>query len=196
MPKKIVKGFTLIELLVVVAIIGILAAVGVVAYSKYIKIAQISAIKTQNKEIHDFIKTTILTTCINYSDKVSLKYGSQNRTSIAACNKSTDWHTVGSMFRPFKYYFAGKSDFRNVIQGQTYPGTNNKNPYAMAGSCPNRASADQSMKPGNHCISYESLGSRSFSQNACSNKGFGAWIIVGSMLPDKDYYFSCVGKTW
>ena len=191
MPKKIVKGFTLIELLVVVAIIGILSSIGVVAYNKYTKIAQISAIKAQNKEVRDFINTTILTTCINYSDSVSLKYGSQNRTWTAACNKSSDWHTVGSMYFPFKLYFSGKSDFRNVIQGQ-----GPSHFYGMGGSCPNRPSADQSMKPGNHCISYESLGSRSFSQNACSDKGFGAWIIVGSMLPDKDYYFSCVGKTW
>ena len=188
MQKKTAKGFTLIELLVVVAIIAIISTIGVVAYSKYTKIAQISSIKAQNKEMHDFIKTTILTTCINYSDSVSLKYGSQNKTWTAACNKSSDWHTVGSMYFPFKLYFAGKSDFRNVIQGQTVAG--------MGGSCPNRASADQSMKPGNHCISYESMGSRSFSQNACSSKGYAAWIIVGSMLPDKDYYFSCVGKTW
>jgi prepilin-type N-terminal cleavage/methylation domain-containing protein len=189
MPKKILKGFTLIELLVVVAIIGTLSTIGVVAYSKYTKIAQISAIKAQNKEIHDFIKTTILTTCINYSDKVSLKYGSQNRTWTAACNKSTDWHTVGSMFKPFQLYFAGKSDFRNVIQSH-----NQKS--GIGGSCPNRVSADQTMKPGNHCISYESLGSRSFSQNACSSKGFDAWLIIGSMLPDESYHFSCVGKTW
>jgi prepilin-type N-terminal cleavage/methylation domain-containing protein len=193
---KIVKGFTLIELLVVVAIIGILSSIGVVAYSKYTKIAQISAIKAQNKEIHDFIKTTILTTCINYSDSVSLKTGNRNRIWTAACNKSIDWHTVASMYRPFHFYFAGKSDFRNVIQGHTYAGSNIKNPYAMGGGCPNRLSADQTMKSGNHCISYESLGSRSFSQNACSSKGFGTWIIIGSMLPDKDYYFSCVGKTW
>ena len=118
MPKKTVKGFTLIELLVIVAIIGILSTIGVVAYSKYTKIAQISAIKAQNKEMQDFIKTTILTTCINYSDSVSLKYGSQNKTWTAACNKSSDWHTVGSMYRPFQLYFAGKSDFRNVIQVQ------------------------------------------------------------------------------
>jgi hypothetical protein len=95
------------------------------------------------------------------------------------------------MYRPFQLYFAGKSDFRNVIQGQ---GPNHF--YGMGGSCPNRASADQSMKPGNHCISYESMGSRSFSQNACSSKGYGAWIIIGSMLPDESYHFSCVGKTW
>jgi len=28
------------------------------------------------------------------------------------------------------------------------------------------------------------------------NKGYNAWVVVGSMLPDKSYYFSCVGKTW
>ena len=190
------KAFTLMELMIVIVIIGILAVVGMVTFGKFTTAAQTTAIKAQNKEIHDFIKTTILTTCIKFSDKVSLKYGSQNRTWTAACNKSTDWHTVGSMFKPFQLYFAGKSEFRNAIGPQTIPGSNVKNPYAMGGSCPNRASADITMKPGNHCISYESLGSRSFSQNACSSKGFGAWIIIGSMLPDKSYYFSCVGKTW
>ena len=96
----------------------------------------------------------------------------------------------------FKRYFAAKSDFRNVIKGQTYYGGNVPNPYAMGGSCPNRASADITMKPGNHCISYESVGSHDMSKNACMNKGYNAWVVVGSMLPDKSYYFSCAGKTW
>tara|TARA_B100000212_G_C27225954_1_gene469373 strand:- start:246 stop:818 length:573 start_codon:yes stop_codon:yes gene_type:complete len=190
MPKKILKGFTLIELLVVVAIIGILSAIGVVAYSKYSSMAQIKAIKAQNKEMNDFVKTQILTQCINYSDEVSIKYGSNNRIAKAACNKNNnEWHTVSGMYRPFKYYFSWKSDFKNVIQSH-----NQKN--GIGGSCPNRASADQSMKPGNHCISYESLGSRDFSKNACSNNGYSHWLIIGSMLPDKSYHFSCVGKTW
>ena len=71
MPKKTVKGFTLIELLVVVAIIGTLSAIGVVAYSKYTKIAQTRAIKVQNIEIYNFIKTETATQCINYSDQLS-----------------------------------------------------------------------------------------------------------------------------
>ena len=79
MPKKILRGFTLIELLVVVAIIGILSTIGVVAYSKYSSMAQIKAIKAQNKEMHDFIKTTMLTQCIYYSDQVKLKFKQNNQ---------------------------------------------------------------------------------------------------------------------
>tara|TARA_B100001175_G_C19329388_1_gene551739 strand:- start:206 stop:817 length:612 start_codon:yes stop_codon:yes gene_type:complete len=203
MPKKILKGFTLIELLVVVAIIGVLSAIGVVAYSKYTKIAQIRAIKAQNNEMNDFIKSTMATQCISYSDVLKLKFKQNNRdrTEIAPCNSSHNmyngaWVVVSKMATAFKRYFAAKSDFRNVIKGQTYYGGNVPNPYAMGGSCPNRASADITMKPGNHCISYESVGSRSMSKNACMNKGYDAWVIIGSMLPDKSYYFSCVGKTW
>ena len=203
MPKKIVKGFTLIELLVIVAIIGILSTIGVVAYSKYTKIAQISAIKAQNKEMHDFIKTNMLTQCIYYSDQVKLKFkqNNQDKTLTAPCNSTHNmyqgaWVVVSKMSQAFKRYFAAKSDFRNVIQGQTYYGGNTPNPYAMGGSCPNRRSADETMKPGNHCISYEAIGSRDMSKNACMNKGYNAWVVVGSMLPDKSYYFSCVGKTW
>ena len=66
MSRKILKGFTLIELLVVVAIIGTLSTIGVVAYSKYTSMAQIKAIKAQNKEMHDFIKTNMLMQCIYY----------------------------------------------------------------------------------------------------------------------------------
>jgi len=202
-PKKIVKGFTLIELLVVVAIIGILSAIGVVAYNKYTNIAQIRAIKIQNKEMNDFIKTSMLTQCLNYSDKVTLKFTQNNRekTEVASCNSSHNmyngaWVVVSKMSRIFKRYFSAKSDFRNVIQGQTYYGGNVPNPYGMGGSCPNRASADITMKPGNHCISYESVGSHDMSKNACTNNGYNAWVVIGSMLPDKSYYFSCVGKTW
>ena len=203
MLKKIVKGFTLIELLVVVAIIGVLSSIGVIAYSKYTKIAQTRAIKVQNNEMNDFIKTTMLTQCINYSDVLKLKFKQNNRdkTEIASCNSTHNmyngaWVVVSKMARVFKRYFAAKSDFRNVIQGQTVAGTSTPNPYGMGGGCPNRASADQSMKPGNHCISYESIGSHNLSKNACMNKGYNAWVVIGSMLPDKDYYFSCVGKTW
>ena len=203
MPKKIAKGFTLIELLVVVAIIGILSTMGVVAYNKYTKIAQTRAIKAQNNEMHDFIKTTMLTQCLNYSDKVTLKFTQSNRekTEVASCNSSHNmyngaWVVVSKMSRIFKRYFAAKSDFRNVIQGQTYYGGNVPNPYGMGGGCPSRRSADSSMKPGNHCISYESVGSHDMSKNACTNNGYNAWVVIGSMLPDKSYYFSCVGKTW
>ena len=203
MPKKILKGFTLIELLVVVAIIGTLSTIGVVAYSKYTKIAQIRAIKAQNKEMHDFIKTNMLTQCIYYSDQVKLKFkqNNQDKTLTAPCNSTHNmyqgaWVVVSKMSQAFKRYFSAKSDFRNVIQGQTYYGGNTPNPYAMGGSCPNRRSADETMKPGNHCISYEAVGSHDMSKNACMNKGYNAWVVVGSMLPDKSYYFSCAGKTW
>ena len=82
MLKKIVKGFTLIELLVVVAIIGVLSSIGVIAYSKYTRIAQIRAIKVQNNEMNDFIKTTMLTQCINYSDVLKLKFKQNNRDKV------------------------------------------------------------------------------------------------------------------
>ena len=204
MPKKIVKGFTLIELLVVVAIIGILSAIGVVAYNKYTKIAQIKAIKAQNNKMNNFIKATISTECINYSDKLTVKYlqNGRERTTAAFCNSSHNmyngaWAVVHNMSGVFKRYFQAKQDLRNVIQGQTYSGGGNTlNPYGYGGACPNRASADITMKPGNHCISYEGLGSRDMSKNACNNNGYNAWILIASMLPDKSYYFSCVGKTW
>jgi prepilin-type N-terminal cleavage/methylation domain-containing protein len=203
MPRKILKGFTLIELLVVVAIIGVISAIGVIAYSKYTKIAQIRAIKAQNNEMNNFIKTTMATQCISYSDVLKLKFkqNNQDKTLTAACNSSHNmyngaWVVVSKMSQAFKRYFAAKSDFRNVIKGQTYYGGNVPNPYAMGGACPNRRSADITMKPGNHCISYEAIGSRDMSKNACMNKGYDAWVVIGSMLPDKSYYFSCVGKTW
>jgi len=203
MPKKIPKGFTLIELLVVVAIIGILSTMGVVAYNKYTSIAQIKAIKAQNNRMNDFIKATIATGCINYSDKLTVKYlqSGREKTTTALCNSSHNmyngaWVVVHSMASAFSTYFRTKQDLRNVIQGQTYYGGNVPNPYGMGGSCPNRASADITMKPGNHCISYESVGSHDMSKNACTNNGYNAWVLIGSMLPDKSYYFSCVGKTW
>ena len=197
------KAFTLIELLVVVAIIGILATVGVVAYKKYISIAQTAAIKSQNNEIYKFIKLETSTQCLKYSDQLKLKFKQNNRdkTLTASCNSTHNmyqgaWAVVSRMAPAFKRYFAAKSDFRNVIKGQTYYGGNVPNPYAMGGGCPNRASADITMKPGNHCISYESVGSHNMSKNACMNKGYNAWVVIGSMLPDKSYHFSCVGKTW
>ena len=171
-----------------------------VAYSKYTKIAQIRAIKAQNNEMNNFIKTNMATQCISYSDVLKLKFkqNNQDKTLTAACNSSHNmnngaWVVVSKMSQAFKRYFAAKSDFRNVIKGQTYYGGNTPNPYAMGGSCPNRKSADITMKPGNHCISYEAIGSRDMSKNACMNKGYDAWVVIGSMLPDKSYYFSCVG---
>ena len=62
------KAFTLIELLVVVAIIGILAAVGVVAYNGYTGAAKKAVVKSQHKEIINYINFEIN---INHSFSLS-----------------------------------------------------------------------------------------------------------------------------
>jgi len=194
MPKKTVKGFTLIELLVVVAIIGTLSAIGVVAYSKYTKIAQTRAIKVQNNEIYNFIKTETATQCINYSDQLSLSFErwGRNNKKIAVCNSNWgswngDWHVVHKMFEVFKYYFQMNPDiqFKNPVSGGV-----GYNP-----SCPSSGDA-RNMKPGETCITYESLGSRAVSGNACSSKGFNTWLLVVSKLPNNEFYFNCAGKIW
>ena len=194
MPKKILKGFTLIELLVVVTIIGVLSSIGVVVYSKYSSMAQTKVIKAQNNEIYNFIKTETSIQCINYSDKLSLsfeRWGRKN-TRTAVCNSNWgswngDWHVVSKMFSVFKYYF------------QMNPATQFKNPVSSGvgynPSCPSSGDA-KNMKPGETCITYESLGSRAVSGNACSNKGFNTWLLVVSKLPDDEFYFNCVGKVW
>ena len=112
MPRKILKGFTLIELLVVVAIIGVLSAIGVVAYNKYTSIAQTRAVKAQNNEIYNFIKTETSIQCINYSDQLSLSFERWGRVNkkTAVCNSNWgsyngDWDVVNKMFYVFKYYF-------------------------------------------------------------------------------------------
>ena len=194
MPKKTLKGFTLIELLVVVAIIGVLSAIGVVGYSKYTKIAQIRAIKSQNNEIYNFIKTETSIQCINYSDQLSLSFERWGRVNkrTAVCNSNWgswngDWHVVSKMFSVFKYYF------------QTNPAIQFKNPVSGGvgynPSCPSSGDA-KNMKPGETCITYESLGSRAVSGNACANKGFNTWVLVVSKLPDDEFYFNCAGKIW
>ena len=198
MPTKIVKGFTLIELLVVVAIIGILTSIGVVAYNKYTTIAQVRAIKMQNKEMNDFIKNTILTQCINYSDQVSLTYtrSGKERTYTKSCNNSFsgNWGAVASMHYLFQQYFQSDPNFKNVISGQTYIGTNIAKPAAYGCSAPR-------MNPGETCISYEGHGSHQISKSydkstqPCYQK-YRYWIVIYSYLPGDTYYFSCVGKTW
>jgi prepilin-type N-terminal cleavage/methylation domain-containing protein len=194
MPKKILKGFTLIELLVVVAIIGVISTIGVVAYSKYSSMAQIKAIKAQNNEIYNFIKTETSIQCINYSDQLSLSFERWGRVNkrTAVCNSNWgswngDWDVVSKMFSVFKYYFQMNpaTQFKNPVSGgQGY------NP-----SCPSIGDA-KNMKPGETCITYESLGSRAISGNACSNKGFNTWVLVVSKLPDNEFYFNCAGKVW
>ena len=194
MPRKILKGFTLIELLVVVAIIGTLSTIGIVAYSKYTKIAQIRAIKSQNNEIYNFIKTETSIQCINYSDQLSLSFERWGRVNkrTAVCNSNWgswngDWHVVSKMFSVFKYYFQMNPamQFKNPVSGGV-----GYNP-----TCPSSGDA-RNMKPGETCISYESLGSRSVSGNACANKGFNTWVLVVSKLPDDEFYFNCAGKIW
>ena len=194
MPRKILKGFTLIELLVVVAIIGTLSTIGIVAYSKYTKIAQIRAIKSQNNEIYNFIKTETSIQCINYSDQLSLSFERWGRVNkrTAVCNSNWgswngDWHVVSKMFSVFKYYF------------QMNPSMQFKNPVSSGvgynPTCPSSGDA-RNMKPGETCISYESLGSRAVSGNVCANKGFNTWVLVVSKLPDDEFYFNCAGKIW
>ena len=194
MPKKIVKGFTLIELLVVVAIIGILSTIGAVAYSKYTTIAQIRAIKAQNNDIYNFIKTETSIQCINYSDQLSLSFERWGRVNkrTAVCNSNWgswngDWHVVSKMFSVFKYYFQMNPamQFKNPVSGGV--GYNS--------TCPSIGDA-RNMKPGETCISYESLGSRAVSGNACANKGFNTWVLVVSKLPNNEFYFNCAGKIW
>ena len=188
------KGFTLIELLVVVAIIGILAAVGVVAYQKYISIAQTTAIKSQNNEINKFIKLETSTQCLKYSDQLSLSFERWGRTNTrtANCNSSWgswngDWDVVSKMHRVFNYYFQMNPEvqFKNPVSS--------KQGYTSA--CPTLGDA-KNMLPGQTCITYESLGSRAVSGNACSNKGFNTWLLIVSKLPNDEFYFNCAGKTW
>ena len=188
------KGFTLIELLVVVAIIGILAAVGVVAYQKYISIAQTTAIKSQNNEINKFIKLETSTQCLKYSDQLSLSFERWGRTNTrtANCNSSWgswngDWDVVSKMHRVFNYYFQMNPEvqFKNPVSS--------KQGYTSA--CPSLGDA-KNMLPGQTCITYESLGSRAVSGNACSNKGFNTWLLIVSKLPNDEFYFNCAGKIW
>ena len=54
----------------------------------------------------------------------------------------------------------------------------------------------RNMKPGETCITYESLGSRAISGNACANKGFNTWLLIVSKLPNDEFYFNCAGKIW
>ncbi len=188
------NGFTLIELLVVVAIIGILAAVGVVAYQKYISIAQTTAIKSQNNEINKFIKLETSTQCLKYSDQLSLSFERWGRTNTrtANCNSSWgswngDWDVVSKMHRVFNYYFQMNPEvqFKNPVSS--------KQGYTPA--CPSLGDA-KNMLPGQTCITYESLGSRAVSGNACSNKGFNTWLLIVSKLPNDEFYFNCAGKIW
>ena len=188
------RAFTLIELLVVVAIIGILATVGVVGYKKYVTIGQTTAIKSQNNEIYKFIKIETSTQCLKYSDKLSLSFEKWGRTikRTAECNSTWgswngDWTVVNKMHGVFRYYFMMNEEvkFRNPVSSKA-----GFNP-----TCPSIGDA-KNMKPGETCITYESLGSRAISGNACANKGFNTWLLIVSKLPNDEFYFNCAGKVW
>ena len=190
------KAFTLMELMIVIVVIGILAAVGMVYFSKSITAAQTAAIKSQNDEIYNFIKLKTQTKCIKYSDKLSLSFEKRGRTFTvpwtAPCNSNWgswngDWHVVHKMHGVFKWYF------------QSNPNVQFKNPISSKQgfnpSCPSLGDA-RNMLPGETCITYESLGSRAVSGEACANKGFNTWLLIVSKLPNDEFYFNCAGKIW
>ena len=190
------KAFTLMELMIVIVIIGILAAVGMVYFSKSITAAQTAAIKSQNDEIYNFIKLITQTKCIKYSDKLSLSFEKRGRTFTvpwtARCNSNWgswngDWDVVSKMHRAFKWYF------------QSNPNVQFKNPISskqgFTPTCPSLGDA-KNMLPGETCITYESLGSRAVSGEACANKGFNTWLLIVSKLPNDEFYFNCAGKIW
>tara|TARA_Y100000996_G_scaffold413159_1_gene400768 strand:- start:142 stop:717 length:576 start_codon:yes stop_codon:yes gene_type:complete len=188
------KGFTLIELLVVVAIIGTLASAGVVGYQKYTRIAQATAIKSQNNEINKFIKLETSTQCLKYSDQLSLSFERWGRinTRTANCNSSWgswngDWDVVHKMHRVFNTYFQMNPEVQFINPVSSKPG--------YTPTCPSLVDA-KNMLPGQTCITYESLGSRAVSGNACSNKGFNTWLLIVSKLPNDEFYFNCAGKVW
>ena len=183
-------------LMIVIVVIGILAAVGMVYFSKSITAAQTAAIKSQNDEIYNFIKLKTQTKCIKYSDKLSLSFEKRGRTFTvpwtAPCNSNWgswngDWHVVHKMHGVFKWYF------------QSNPNVQFKNPISSKQgfnpSCPSLGDA-KNMLPGETCITYESLGSRAVSGEACANKGFNTWLLIVSKLPNDEFYFNCAGKIW
>ncbi|MBC8304527.1 MAG: prepilin-type N-terminal cleavage/methylation domain-containing protein [Pelagibacterales bacterium] len=188
------NSFTLMELMIVIVVIGILAAVGMVYFSKSITAAQTAAIKSQNDEIYNFIKLKTQTKCIKYSDKLSLSFErrGQTTTKTASCNSNWgsyngDWDVVSKMHRVFGYYF------------QMNPNVQFKNPISskqgFTPTCPSLGDA-KNMLPGQTCITYESLGSRAVSGEACANKGFNTWLLIVSKLPNDEFYFNCAGKIW
>ena len=82
-------------------------------------------------------------------------------------------------------FFGGIVQFKNPVSSK----------QGFNPSCPSLGDA-RNMLPGQTCITYESLGSRAVSGNACSNKGFNTWLLIVSKLPNDEFYFNCAGKTW
>ena len=113
---------------------------------------------------------TSLPLCLNpNSDKLSLSFERWGRTNTrtAVCNSNWgswggDWHVVHKMHGVVKYYFQMNPEvqFKNPVSSK----------QGFNSSCPSLGDA-RNMLPGQTCITYESLGSRAVSGNACSNKG-------------------------
>jgi len=194
------KAFTFMELMIVIVIIGILAVVGMVYFSKSITAAQTTAIKSQNDEIYNFIKLKTQTKCIKYSDKLSLSFErrGQTTTKTASCNSNWgsyngDSDVVIKMHRVFGYYFQMNPNvqFKNPVSSKV----KHRKSQGYNPSCPSLGDA-KNMLPGETCITYESLGSRAVSGEACANKGFNTWLLIVSKLPNDEFYFNCAGKIW
>ena len=144
----------------------------------------------------NILKLKTQTKCIKYSDKLSLSFEKRGRTFTvpwtAPCNSNWgswngDWHVVHKMHGVFKWYF------------QSNPNVQFKNPISskqgFTPTCPSLGDA-KNMLPGETCITYESLGSRAVSGEACANKGFNTWLLIVSKLPNDEFYFNCAGKIW
>ena len=109
------KAFTLIELLVVVAIIGILAAVGVVAYNGYTSSAKVSALKSNHKNIVNYMSARIKECELGASQfKLKTTSGSDQNVACSKVNVNT-YDMIGYFVNHFNYN--GFKATRGVAKG-------------------------------------------------------------------------------